>query len=142
MRGGEKLGRLLRLASAQFEAEKRALVAEQGITPSQMDVLEYLADQGGAAAQTDIVAHLRASRATVSGLVSRLERMGLAFRDGDERPGRVVVVHLADKAWPIVQACHERLEGMDERLTAGFTEDERTTLVRLLREMVGSDGSA
>ncbi|MDO4806450.1 MAG: MarR family transcriptional regulator [Coriobacteriales bacterium] len=139
MKNGERLGRLFRLVSHQFEEEKRGQVAELGVTGSQLDVLDFLELRGGAATQAEIGDYLRASRPTVSGLVTRLERRGLVTRDTSAHDGRAVVVRIADEAQPIVQAFREKGEEMDYLLTAGLTDNERDELVRLLRKMVGPD---
>ena len=139
MKNGERLGRLFRLVSHQFEEEKRKQVLELGVTGSQLDVLDFLELHGGAATQAEIGGYLRASRPTVSGLVTRLERQGLVRRDSSADDGRAVVVRIADKALPVVEAFREKGEAMDYLLTADFTDEEREELARLLRKMVGPD---
>lgn len=139
MRNGERLGRLFRLVSHRFEEEKRGQVAELGVTGSQLDVLDFLELHDGAATQAEIGGYLRASRPTVSGLVTRLERRGLVTRDASAHDGRAIVVRIAGEALPIVNAFREKGEEMDYLLTAGLTDDERDELVRLLRKMVGPD---
>lgn len=139
MKNGERLGRLFRLVSHQFEEEKRGQVAELGVTGSQLDVLDFLELRGGTATQAEIGGYLRASRPTVSGLVTRLESQGLVTRDASTHDGRAVVVRIEDKALPIVDAFREKGEEMDYLLTVGLTDDERDELVRLLRKMVGPD---
>lgn len=139
MRNGERLGRLFRLVSHRFEEEKRKQVSELGVAGSQLDVLDFLELRGGAATQIEIGGYLRASRPTVSGLVTRLERQGLVRRDPSTNDGRAVVVRIADEALPVVRAFREKGEEMDYLLTADFTEEEREELVRLLRKMVGPD---
>lgn len=139
MENGERLGRLFRLVSHQFEGEKRRHVAELGVTGSQLDVLDFLELRGGSATQSEIVGYLRESRATVSGLVTRLERQGLVTRDASADDARVVVVRIAEGALPVVRAFREKGEEMDYLLTADLTDDEREELCRLLRKMVGPD---
>ena len=139
MENGERLGRLFRLVSHQFEGEKRRQVAELGVTGSQLDVLDFLELRGGSATQSEIVGYLRESRATVSGLVTRLERRGLVTRDASADDARVVVVRIAEVALPIVRAFREKGDEMDYLLTADLTDDEREELCRLLRKMVGPD---
>ena len=139
MENGERLGRLFRLVSHQFEGEKRRQVAELGVTGSQLDVLDFLELRGGSATQSEIVGYLRESRATVSGLVTRLERQGLVTRDASADDARVVVVRISEGALPVVRAFREKGEEMDYLLTADLTDDEREELCRLLRKMVGPD---
>ncbi|MBR3313508.1 MAG: MarR family transcriptional regulator [Atopobiaceae bacterium] len=137
MREGVKLGRLIKVINQKFEREKNALVRELGITNAQIELLDYLSehtDEG--VTQRDLAEHGFVSRAAVTGMVSRLEEKGLVERIVGTDDRRTNVVRLTKAAMPLVDTCAQRLEGMDELLTAELTEGERIELVRLLNKLI------
>lgn len=76
-----------------------------------------------------------AAQSTVAGLVSRLEKKGLveALHDPDDK--RIKLVRLTQEGESMHQACHQDVVNSETRLTSLLTEQEKETLLALLRKV-------
>lgn len=92
---------LLRAADTLWNAS-HTLFARWGLSPSQFNVLNLLADRPDGLTQTDLGRALIMHRSNVTGLVDRLERRGLLARRkaaGDRRAWRVCLTPAGRRLW-------------------------------------------
>ena len=142
MRNGKKLGHLIKLVGMSYEATKNSLLEEFGITASQMELLDYINDcDEHTSTQKEVTEYLRASYATVSGLIKRLVEKDLLERVKCEGDRRSNTIKLTEQALPLVEACKIELQTIDDELTADFTDEEQQQLAAYLeRLLANADG--
>lgn len=130
----ERLGFLMhdvsRLRRTAFDEFMKPL----GITRSQWWVLSHLSRHDGMI-QSDLAAELELGKASLGGLIDRLEASGLVQRQPDDTDRRVKRVFLSVKATLIVKEMSLRSHEMSERILDGLSRPEREELSRLLLQV-------
>ena len=107
------------------------------ITPSQLDVLICIAQEGGRPMnQKDIEEQLRLSNPTVTGILKRLERKGFVTRTVGSRDRRYKEVRLTERCALLGESLHPSAQEMLGGMFRGFTQEDFDTLTRLLRQLV------
>ncbi len=107
---------------------------EQG----QLDALEILAGDPGGWRMSEFADALRVDASTATRAVDRLQRLGLAERNTDDRDRRVVLASAtAAGRRTINRVTRLRALGM-ERLLDRFDDDEREQFAELLERFVAS----
>ena len=97
-------------------------------------VIYHLAQQKGLN-QKDLVSKLNITPASVSSIVSQMESEGLLVRVQDEKDGRKFSLSLTEKGQNLVSPVIDSWFKIQEELTKGFTEDEKATFLRLLKQV-------
>jgi MarR family 2-MHQ and catechol resistance regulon transcriptional repressor len=90
----------------------------------------------GAMETRELARSMGVSRATVSGVADTLERRGLARREADLPDRRLVRLALTPAGLRAIETVFPRFNEGEAALTRGLSDDERTTLARLLRRVV------
>src|SRR5581483_2239535 len=85
--------------------------------------------------QSDIAAILGADRSTLVRLVDQLEELGLVVRKPDPADRRSSVPTLTDEGRTAIARALPRVAASEEELAASLSEEERTTLLALLRRI-------
>ncbi len=107
------------------------------ITPSQLDVLICIAQEGGRPMnQKDIEEQLRLSNPTVTGILKRLERKGFVDRAVGSRDRRYKEVCLTEKSSQLGDRLHPSAQVMLGQLFRDFSLQEFDELNRLLRRLL------
>jgi len=101
---------------------------------SQDLVIYHLAQQKGLN-QKDLVGKLNITPASVSSIVSQMESEGLLVRIQDEKDGRKFSLSLTEKGQSLVSHVIDSWLKIQEEITKGFTEDEKATFLRLLKQV-------
>jgi MarR family transcriptional regulator, organic hydroperoxide resistance regulator len=91
-----EIARLLRAVRKQVEQPQNAAARGTGLTVPQVSTLSVLFDRGPVSLK-DLSRELGLSHSTVSGIVDRLERQGLARRSVDPTDRRVSLIEVTDK---------------------------------------------
>lgn len=110
-------------------------VMELDLTMQQLRVLTLVAHAEGLTAQ-GLAARLRVSAATISGLVSRLERRGLVRRERSATDRRTKEILLTDDGIALLQRLDSAGAELWGRLVGGLTDDEVAQLVGLTDRIV------
>jgi len=97
-------------------------------------VIYHLAQQKGLY-QKDLVGKLNITPASVSSIVSQMESEGLLVRVQDEKDGRKFSLSLTEKGQSLVSHVIDSWLKIQEEITKGFTEDEKATFLRLLKQV-------
>ena len=108
---------------------------EFGLMPGQPKVLEYVAEREGCL-QRDIARACAMDRATVTGVLGRMEEAGLVERRPKAGDRRALEVHLTDSGWAEaehVACCGAEVDAVAHR---GMTAEEREELSRLLARVI------
>ncbi|MCC6487219.1 MAG: winged helix-turn-helix transcriptional regulator [Candidatus Hydrogenedentes bacterium] len=105
-----------------------------GLSISQIIVLgEVLGNNG--CRQEELRVYVALDKGNVTRALQRLEEMGLVTRKNDPADRRVVRVYVTEKALSIEGELFTLAGLLDDKLTAGFSREERETLINYLLRM-------
>ena len=104
---------------------------EVGLTRAQWQVL-YLLYREGQLSQTAIADSLMLAKPPLGKLIDRLETGGWIERCADAKDKRVKLVCLTPKIEPMLGLLEKVVEEIGGVATIGMTDEEQTTLFRLL----------
>ncbi len=129
-------GCLSRALHAYTDQAMTDALAEMELTGAQGHIISYLSHCKEAPCPRDIEKYFELSHPTVSGLLARLEKKGFIqlCTDADDR--RCKRIYLLEKGQQCHAAIHRHIEHMEERIAAGFTEEEKQQLTTLLRRAI------
>ena len=99
------------------------------------DLAIYHIAQNKKLSQKDLANKLNITPASVSVIVHRMESEGLLVRLPDERDGRQVNLLLTEKGQNLVPRVKNSWSELQEKLTSGFHESEKATLLQLLQKV-------
>src|SRR5262249_23727740 len=108
-----------------------------GLTIDMWRVLAALSNNGGQR-QVDLARMTSSDASTLSRLVSRLVRGGLATRSRSEKSNREVLVALSPKGRALVQRLIPIANRLEETASAGLSAKELAVVKRLLTRMYGN----
>ncbi|MGC9396977.1 MAG: MarR family winged helix-turn-helix transcriptional regulator [Anaerolineae bacterium] len=115
----------------QIGPERQPPFETVGITSAQLALLEWLIAQPGSNLQ-GIANGLRVTPPTVSVGVRRLEEVGLLERHPDPTDGRAWQFDLTETGTALCERVQRYRQEKTQRLLAGLTPEEQTTLLMLL----------
>ncbi|MEO7992899.1 MAG: MarR family transcriptional regulator [bacterium] len=116
------------IAAAQY--------AEYNLTPQQMGVLHCVAHNEGVM-QGDLAEAMVIDGATMTGLVSRLERGGFLIRRRAETDRRLVQLYLSDAGRQLLTVLEAGTEQVVERFEERLGTEGTEQLCELLRQFLG-----
>lgn len=128
---GHHIRRAQQISSAYFAEE----LADSELTSVQMVALVVVADYPGIDA-TRLSEVIDIDRATIGGVVDRLERKGLIRRlvNTQDKRSKTIQATAAGKA--LLKVSLPKVERVQERLLAPLTPAERETFMRLIRTII------
>ncbi|WP_157930441.1 MarR family winged helix-turn-helix transcriptional regulator [Glycomyces xiaoerkulensis] len=135
-RVGEIGHAIFRVARAHRAAAGR-LLREIGLYPGQEIMLGHLGDHGQTR-QSRLVVELGIDPSTVTKMLQRLERQGLVERRADPTDRRVAVVAITEDGKDLLGRIEDSWRRLDEITCAGFTDDDRDRLKRILTRLEGN----
>lgn len=137
VRGQAELTDALVQATFMTMAVLSSVAADNDLSLTQLRVLAILRDRR--VRMSALAAYLGLDRSTMSGLVERAEKRGLATRASDASDGRAVVVFLTQNGTELADALYARIERELATATDRLAPAERHRLHALLRQLVGTD---
>lgn len=105
-----------------------------GITPGQMTVL-YALFRGDGIAITELGKKVFLDNSTLTGLIDRLEKLGLVYRAAAPEDRRSYCIFLTEKARGLEQAITDTMASVESTMTAECTPAEIETFRRVLRKI-------
>jgi len=130
----DTLSYLLRTVAMKYSHYAHNVLDKDRRGVSQDLVIYHLAQQKGLN-QKDLVGKLNITPASVSSIVSQMESEGLLVRVQDEKDGRKFSLSLTEKGQSLVSPVIGSWFKIQEEITKGFTEDEKATFLRLLKQV-------
>ncbi len=124
----------LMLRFHQLGGELPAL-EKYGITPAQIVYLDYLGKHPDCQL-SDLAAALQYKPASVSTMVSALERKGLVSKNPEEEDGRALALSLTPRGRAIVAEIERFRSRRVERLLEKLDQEEKESLMRLLEKTI------
>jgi DNA-binding MarR family transcriptional regulator len=108
------------------------LFREHGLTPSQYNVLRILRGEGKPLPILEVADRMIAAVPGITGLIDRLETLGLAARQRSTEDRRVVFVAITPRGLDLLSSLDEPVSALHKRLMGHLTLPELKELVRLL----------
>jgi DNA-binding MarR family transcriptional regulator len=121
----------------QFAIRFARLFREYGLTPSQYNVLRILRGEGRSLPILEIADRLVAVVPGITGLIDRLEGLGLVTRERSTEDRRVVYVATTAKALDLLARLDEPVAALHGTLIGHLTPAELKELIRLLEKARG-----
>ncbi len=109
----------------------RTLLQDQDVFPGQPSLLFTLSDRDGQS-QKELAAHLNIKPATMTVMLSRMEKMDLLERRPDEFDQRVSRVYLTAKGKSTHDDVKRAMEKMESICYSNFSEEEKVLFRQLL----------
>ena len=128
-------GHLMRRAQQTITAFFAEELAEDDLTSVQFIALVAIADLEELDA-TRLAQLIHFDRATIGGVIERLERKGLVARRQSPLDKRIKVLAATDAGKATILRCFPRVQKAQERFLAPLNEDERRTFMGLLARIV------
>lgn len=128
-----QIGYILRMAS-QRHATIFQTHSPDGLTPRQFSVLVRI-DEVGPCSQNHLGRLTAMDVATIKGVVDRLNRKGLVTLDSDPSDKRRTIIRLTRDAKSMIKTLHAVGHLISSETTAPLSDEERDTLIRLLKKI-------
>ena len=110
------------------------LFREFGLTPSQYNVLRILRGEGKPLPVLEIADRMIAAVPGITGLIDRLEAMGLTARDRSTEDRRVIFVVITPKGLALLGKLDGPVAALHKRLIGHLSPAELRELIRLLEK--------
>jgi DNA-binding MarR family transcriptional regulator len=124
----------IRCVIRAFDLHSRRLMEQHGLTGPQLAVLQEL-DRLGAALSGELARALQVSQPTLTGIVDRLERHGLAARSRNGVDRRTVQVAITDEGRRALQSTPSAMQEGIRRELSTLDEWERTMMLATLQRI-------
>ncbi|MBV0911112.1 MarR family winged helix-turn-helix transcriptional regulator [Anianabacter salinae] len=128
---GHLIRRLHQISVAVFTEGMAA--AQLDLTSVQFAALWTVARHPGID-QATLAGEIAYDRATIGGVVDRLEAKGLLARQVSDRDRRARVLTVTDNGRAVLERAHPAVVALQDDILAGLTAPERETLLDLLRK--------
>jgi len=131
---GHLIRRLHQKSTQVFQAHTQA--AGYDLTSVQFAALDAIAQQPGID-QASLAATISFDRATIGGVIERLEAKGLVQREVSAQDRRARLLSLTPEGQQLLQACRPVVEALQAQVLAPLTRAERASFVALARKALG-----
>ena len=118
----------------RFQIRFARLFREYGLTPAQYNVLRILRGEGQPLPCLEIAARLVTAVPGITGLIDRLEALGLVTRDRSTEDRRVVHVAITPRAIDLLASLDAPVQDLHRSLIGHLTRAELQELIRLLEK--------
>ena len=125
----------LHRSRSKFMGER---LREHGFSGAMYMILLHV-DRHPGASQDSIANHMYIDKCNVARRTKKLEELGYIRRETDQADRRQNNLYLTDKGRELVPIIRSYMGQWGREITAGLTDEERTTLIGLLTKMTGQD---
>lgn len=115
-------------------------VTDLELTAAQGHIMGFITHRANPPCAKDIEEAFQLSHATVSGLLSRLEKKGFIEFRPDENDRRCKRIYLLEKGRKLDEAVNNSIVATENRLVQGFTEDEKALFAQFLTRAMANMG--
>jgi DNA-binding MarR family transcriptional regulator len=131
---GHLIRRLQQQSTQVFQARMQA--AGFDLTSVQFAALDAIAQQPGID-QASLAATISFDRATIGGVVDRLEQKGLVQREVSAQDRRARLLQLTPEGEQLLAACHPVVQALQAEILAPLTRAERKDFLALAQKALG-----
>ena len=129
-------GALIKQIHDELEKKANALLRQQDLTLSQMNVLmELEAAPGHQLSLKELEGLLHVAQSTAAGIVVRLEQKGFVESVADENDRRVKKVAITPAGLECCKNAASHIQNMESQLLSGLTESEKILFQDLLERV-------
>jgi len=129
----DQIGYLLRLASQRHSVIFQDRISG-GLTPTQFTTLVRVAEEGKVS-QNQLGRLAAMDIATIKGVVDRLKAKGLLVAEADPSDKRRSMISLTKDGQALIHQLHVDGAEISDETLAPLTDDERRTLLELLKKI-------
>ena len=134
-------GRLFRVLHWCLDQSVTNALAKVELTAAQGPILGYLSRSPQPPCPRDIEQEFHLTHPTVSGLLSRLEKKGFVEFRPDEQDRRCKRIYILPKGEQMHETMHRTILETEERLVAGFTQEEQDRFHEMLLRAIDNMGA-
>jgi MarR family 2-MHQ and catechol resistance regulon transcriptional repressor len=131
----QELALNLQRTSDQIMIRFERLFRQYGLTSSQYNILRILRGEGKPLPVLEIAARTVTVVPGITGLIDRLEKVGLVVRERCTDDRRVVYVSITPTALQLLARLDDPLLALHKKLVGHLAADEQRDLVRLLEKL-------
>lgn len=131
-----RLGPLIRALHCCHSQTMNNALAAVDLTSSQGHIMGYLATHKVPPCPKDLEEEFHQTHATVSGLLSRLERKEFIELRPDENDRRCKRIYIQPKGWQCNKDMYQIILSSEERMMQGFTEEEKLQFESYLKRAI------
>lgn len=135
-------GHLARVLHSCTDQAITNALAQMELTSAQGHIVGFITHREQPPCARDIEEAFQLSHATVSGLLSRLEKKGFIEFRSDEADRRCKRIHILPKAKELEQTMHRTIRANEERMVQDFTEEEKQLFSQLLHRAIRNMGES
>ncbi|MGG7566215.1 MarR family winged helix-turn-helix transcriptional regulator [Rhodovulum sp. DZ06] len=132
---GHVIRRLHQASSALFQSRMKA--AGFDLTPVQFAALDAVAAAPGID-QAGVAARIAYDRATIGGVIDRMERKGLLAREVSRRDRRARELRLTRDGEAVLEAARPVVRGLQDEILSDLDDAERVQFLALARKAAGA----
>ncbi len=121
--------------TSQLQIQFDRLFAQHGLTSPQYNVLRILRGEGKPLPILEIANRLIAMVPGITGLIDRLENVGLVQRERSAEDRRVIFVSITDKALATLKMIDRPLEALTDEIMQPLSVAEQRELTRLMERL-------
>ena len=118
----------------QLQIRFARLFREHGLTPSQYNILRILRGEGAPLPCLEIADRMVVVVPGITGLIDRLEALGLVVRERSTEDRRVVFVAITPEALARLDQLDQPVAALQESLVGHLTKAEMAEMIRLLEK--------
>ena len=133
-------GHQLRILHWQFDQAVSSALAQMDLTAAQGHIMGFLSHQKEPPCSKDIEEAFQLSHPPVSGLLSRLEKKGFIEFRPDPADRRCKRIYMLPKGHDCHETMHRIITENEEKVVAGFSEDEKQQFAALLQRAISNMG--
>ncbi len=122
------------LMSSHINLQKQlfASLKHTGLTSGQPKILDYLQDHNGAT-QKDIALACHIEAASLTSILSGMEKKGMIERKALNGNRRSLHVFLTEKGWSLQKEVAQKFASLEELAFSGFSAEQRETFNEMFR---------
>lgn len=133
---GRRLHRIDLLMAYHLRSE-----AERLIPPAQMRMLEFIEKNDGCT-QAEVAENMSVSPASIAQSIKRMEAAGCVSRSAREGDLRAKSLHITAEGLEAAKRCRRFFDELENKMYAGFSEEERELTSSLLSRIIANLESA
>jgi len=133
-------GHYLRILHWQFDQTVTGALAQMDLTASQGHIMGFLTHRKEPPCSRDIEEAFHLSHPTVSGLLGRLEKKGFIEFRPDPSDRRCKRIYILPKGRDCNDTMHRTIKAYEEKIVAGFSEEEKEQFAALLQRAIRNMG--